>query len=136
VNVLHCIKYPEKDPLSIAEDVKQKLKKEYFKFKEKISNYEQLLLRTLKFDINVETPYRYLMNYIKVLNETQGFAQFSWMMCSDSFRSDVSIHYKANEIAASVIYLTETFFERSTKKINEKYWYEVFGYEKERLEGN
>jgi len=50
---------------------------------------EQLLLRTLKYKVNLDLPYRYLYNYLRALNCNSGMAQIATNFINDTYASQL-----------------------------------------------
>lgn len=47
---------------------------EYWTLRDAVVAHEQILLRTLAFDLDVDLPYRYLLNYLRTLRAGHGIA--------------------------------------------------------------
>ncbi|KAL1447625.1 hypothetical protein MTO96_028435 [Rhipicephalus appendiculatus] len=64
VNVFHKSAYPKSDPLPLAE--------EYWCLRDSIVQCELLMLRVLQFRVSVDHPHRYLLHYLRSLNDWLG----------------------------------------------------------------
>ena len=60
--------------------------KEFGEIRDKVLNYERILLQTLNFDMKVEHPYKYLINDVKNIGGSKDTAQTAWNFVNDSFR--------------------------------------------------
>lgn len=108
--------HPNEPPIPIASQ-------KYVDAKQLISDYEQIILRGLAFDLHVEHPYKYLLNYMKYLKCDSKFAQLAWSIVNDSFYTTLCLRYKPNEIAVSAMDITSRLL--NVKLLDR--WYTIFG---------
>ncbi|XP_057339380.1 cyclin-K-like [Microplitis mediator] len=77
--------------------------------KEKIMTLEKILLQTIKFDLQVEHPYSYLLKYVKCLkgdkSKLQKKLQMAWNFVNDSLSTTLSLQWEPEIIAVAVMYL-------------------------------
>ncbi|XP_050088926.1 cyclin-K [Anopheles aquasalis] len=77
--------------------------------KEEVMTLERILLQTIKFDLQVEHPYSFLVKYAKCLNgdsaKLQKMVQMAWNFVNDSLSTTVSIQWEPEIIAVALIYL-------------------------------
>jgi len=78
---------------------------QYEDLQKRIVIYERIILQALSFDLNVEHPYKYLLEYIKKMNGNRGLAQTAWNFVNDSLRSSLCLKYRPQLIACAAIYL-------------------------------
>ncbi|XP_071439629.1 cyclin-K isoform X2 [Hetaerina americana] len=70
---------------------------------------ERILLQTIKFDLQVEHPYNYLLKYAKCLkgdkNRLQKMVQMAWTFVNDSLCTTLCLQWEPEVIAVALIYL-------------------------------
>eukprot|EP00741_Cyanophora_paradoxa_P008776 tig00001374_g8493.t1 len=97
INVAYRVRNPDKAPLRVG--------KEYWDMKELLIVTEQMLLRALAFDMSVDLPYKYLLNYLKSLRVPKSFSQLCWALVNDSLGSTLALQYRPHVLAAGAIHL-------------------------------
>ena len=112
-----------------------------------IMNLERVLLQTIKFDLQVDHPYGYLLRYAKTLKGDQEqirkMVQMAWTFINDSYCTTLCLQWEPEIIAIALMYLTSKLskFEVTdwiAKKENSKQnWWDQFveGLNIEILEG-
>ncbi|XP_032683296.1 cyclin-K [Odontomachus brunneus] len=77
--------------------------------KEEVLTLEKILLQTIKFDLQVEHPYSYLLKYAKCLkgdkNKLQKMVQMAWTFVNDSLCTTLSLQWEPEIIAVALMYL-------------------------------
>ena len=103
--------------------------------KEEVMTLERILLQTIKFDLQVEHPYSYLLKYAKCLkgdkNKLQKMVQMAWTFVNDSLCTTLSLQWEPEIIAVALMYLAGKLskFEvvdwngRQTKHLR---WWDMF----------
>lgn len=75
---------------------------EYYAMKQILIVDEQLLLRTINFDIVVEHPHRYVLNFSKFLGVTHSLVQMALALLNDSLvYTNISLVFEPADIAAA-----------------------------------
>ena len=86
---------------AFSEDIK--------KAKEEVMTLESILLQTIKFDLQVEHPYSFLVKYAKCLKgdqlKLQKIVQMAWNFVNDSLSTTVCLQWEPEIIAVALIYL-------------------------------
>lgn len=71
--------------------------------------YERILLQTIKFDLQVDHPYGYLLKYAKTLKGNQdhikGMVQSCWTFINDSYCTTLCLQWEPEIIAIALMYL-------------------------------
>eukprot|EP01116_Phalansterium_solitarium_P006412 TRINITY_DN1870_c0_g1_i3.p1 TRINITY_DN1870_c0_g1~~TRINITY_DN1870_c0_g1_i3.p1 ORF type:complete len:808 (+),score=76.45 TRINITY_DN1870_c0_g1_i3:178-2601(+) len=82
-------------------------KPEFFDIKTELVRTERAILKELSFLVHLEHPYKYVLNYLKVLDleSNKEVTQRAWNYINDSFRTNVCILYNPEVIATACIYL-------------------------------
>jgi cyclin T len=57
----------------------------YAAYRAEILTCEKSLLQTIAFDLTVEHPYKYILDYIKRINGEKTLAQHSWNFVNDRY---------------------------------------------------
>ncbi|CAG9764355.1 unnamed protein product [Ceutorhynchus assimilis] len=77
--------------------------------KEEVMTLERVLLQTIKFDLQVEHPYLYLLRYAKCLKgdkaKLQKMVQMAWTFVNDSLCTTLSLQWQPEIIAVALMYL-------------------------------
>ncbi len=72
--------------------------------------YERILLQTIKFDLQVDHPYGYLLKYAKTLKGNQeqirAMVQMAWTFINDSYSTTLCLQWEPEIIAIALMYLT------------------------------
>lgn len=70
---------------------------------------ERILLQTIKFDLQVEHPYNYLLRYAKCLKgdkaKLQKMVQMAWTFVNDSLCTTLALQWEPEIIAVALMYL-------------------------------
>lgn len=70
---------------------------------------ERILLQTIKFDLQVEHPYSYLVKYAKCLKgdkaKLQKMVQMAWTFVNDSLCTTLALQWEPEIIAVALMYL-------------------------------
>ncbi|CAL7949901.1 unnamed protein product [Xylocopa violacea] len=77
--------------------------------KEEVMTLERILLQTIKFDLQVEHPYSYLLKYVKCLkgdkHKLHKMVQTAWTFVNDSLCTTLSLQWEPEIIAVALMYL-------------------------------
>ncbi|KAK4883594.1 hypothetical protein RN001_006913 [Aquatica leii] len=77
--------------------------------KEEVMTLERILLQTIKFDLQIEHPYSYLVSYAKCLKgdklKLKKMVQMAWTFVNDSLCTTLSLQWEPEIIAVALMYL-------------------------------
>lgn len=78
--------------------------------KEEVITMERILLKTIKFDLQVDHPYRFLIEYAKCLKSNgntpkEQVVQKAWNFINDSLETTLCLQWEPEIIAVSMMYL-------------------------------
>ncbi|KAK4883595.1 hypothetical protein RN001_006914 [Aquatica leii] len=77
--------------------------------KEEVMTLERILLQTIKFDLQVEHPYSYLVRYAKCLKgdeaKLEKMVQMAWTFVNDSLCTTLALQWEPEIIAVALMYL-------------------------------
>lgn len=100
-----------KDIIKISQQILNP--KQYAQFgndpKEEVMILERILLQTIKFDLQTEHPYAYLLKFAKFIKadkeKVQKLVQMAWTFINDSLCTTLSLQWEPEIIAISLMYL-------------------------------
>lgn len=122
----------KKDPTAVQR-IKQK--EVYEQQKELILVGERVVLATLGFDLNVQHPYKPLVEAIKKFKVAQNaLAQVAWNFVNDGLRTSLCLQFKPHHIAAGAIFLAAKFLKVKLPSDGEKVWWQEFDVTPRQLE--
>ncbi|KAL9227586.1 hypothetical protein vseg_003259 [Gypsophila vaccaria] len=122
----------KKDPAA-AQKIKQK--EVYEQQKELILVGERVVLATLGFDLNVQHPYKPLVEAIKKFKVAQNaLAQVAWNFVNDGLRTSLCLQFMPHHIAAGAIFLAAKFLKVKLPSDAEKVWWQEFDVTPRQLE--
>ncbi|KAL6520415.1 Cyclin-T1-3 [Orobanche minor] len=122
----------KKDPAAVQR-IKQK--EVYEQQKELILLGERVVLGTLGFDLNVNHPYKPLVEAIKKFKVAQNaLAQVAWNFVNDGLRTSLCLQFKPHHIAAGAIFLAAKFLKVKLPSDGEKVWWQEFDVTPRQLE--
>jgi hypothetical protein len=115
-----------------------------------IMTYERILLQTIKFDLQVDHPYGYLLKYAKALKGNpdliKSIVQSAWTFINDSYCTTLCLEWEPEIIAIALMYLASklaqydlsSFMSDRDKENGKLNWFDQFveGLRIEILEGN
>lgn len=108
--------------------------------KEEILTLERILLQTLRFDLEVEHPYDYLIKYVKQITVSKegqtedeahkGLLQAAWTFLNDSCCTTVCLRYEPEIVAIAMILMaskTGSFVitDWDSRRPHHKEWWDV-----------
>ncbi|KAL9240148.1 hypothetical protein vseg_014400 [Gypsophila vaccaria] len=122
----------KKDPAAFQ---KIKQKEVFEQQKELILIGERVVLATLGFDMNVQYPYKPLVEAIKKFKVAQHtLAQVAWNFVNDGLRTSLCLQFKPHHIAAGAIFLAAKFLRVKLPSDGEKVWWQEFDVTPRQLE--
>uniref|UniRef100_A0A8C5FNG5 Cyclin-K n=1 Tax=Gadus morhua TaxID=8049 RepID=A0A8C5FNG5_GADMO len=102
--------------------------------KEEVMVLERILLQTIKFDLQVEHPYMFLLRYVKQLKGDKSkvckVLQMAWTFVNDSLCTMLSVQWEPEIIAVAVMYLAGRLskfdLQGWVSKQSSRRWWEQF----------
>ncbi|KAJ6246974.1 hypothetical protein M0813_02230 [Anaeramoeba flamelloides] len=93
------------------------LNQEYWEIKNEIIQGESYILNQIGFDLQIEHPFKFLLNYSNTLKCSPKLIQKAWNFLNDCFMIDVCIKYPSPLLAVSCLFISseilgETIFEK------------------------
>lgn len=131
-----CTRTAHKDPKMVVDEQSR----DYWRWRERIVHLEEVLLETLCFDVNLESPYAFLnwfINQYDMKHENLSFCKAAWGFVNDSCRTSLCLLYEAKTIAAAGLFwasqATNTYPDPKHSKDKKSQWWEDLGFAKEKL---
>ncbi|KAH3742633.1 CDK9 kinase-activating protein cyclin T [Pelomyxa schiedti] len=103
--------------------------KEYTELKELLIKTEQEVLRTLSFDLSVEQPYKYLLQFVKAVTFSLDapLAQLSWNIVNDCLYFPLMTKHAPHVLAAAALNVAALLSNYSLPAFATGHWWEAFG---------
>ena len=99
--------------------------------KETVMIMERILLQTINFDLQVEHPYKHLLDYAKNLtcdrDDAQKLVQMAWTFINDSLCTTICLQWEPEVVAIAVTFLAAKLCKNKTaEEIVSTRWWEAF----------
>lgn len=119
-----------------AEAMQRIKQKEVFEQqKELILFGERIVLATLGFDLNVQHPYKPLVEAIKKFGVAQNaLAQVAWNFINDGLRTSLCLQFQPEHVSAGAIFLAAKFLKVKLPSDGERVWWQEFDVTPRQLE--
>jgi len=127
VNVSYRVLHPDKDPLEIGTT--------YWKLRDSITTCELILLRLFAFNVSFQTPQKYLLHYLKSLEDWCNYVTFNeklfstlcWTLVSDACYLPLVASIPPAKLATAIIFVCQQHTKLDImEEGEEKHWYKVF----------
>ncbi|KAK3987738.1 cyclin-like protein [Cladorrhinum sp. PSN332] len=103
--------------------------KEYWRWRDNILMYEEMMLEALTFDLSVENPLNQLREQFKALrvdyHNEAAIRDSAWAFCNDACLTVVPLLLSAKDIASGAIFFALTVTKSQIDDINGRPWWEV-----------
>lgn len=99
--------------------------KEYWRWRDSILMYEEVMLENLTFDLMVDNPHIKLYELLGQLNviNNKGLRHAAWAFCNDSCLTPLPLLMDARDIAIASIFFSSTFTNDRLDDINGEAWW-------------
>uniref|UniRef100_A0A915IQF5 Cyclin-like domain-containing protein n=1 Tax=Romanomermis culicivorax TaxID=13658 RepID=A0A915IQF5_ROMCU len=104
--------------------------------KEEVMAIERVLLQTIKFDLQVDHPYQFLIKYAKILNGSktgiENLVQMAWTFINDSLCTTICLQWEPEIVAIALMYLASRLSKcpindwKNKKNIEGEKWWDQF----------
>lgn len=97
--------------------------------KETVMIMERIILQTINFDLQVDHPYKHLLNYAENLNcdrdETQKLVQMAWTFINDSLCTTICLQWEPEVVAIAVMFLSAKLCKSKTGEeiVGTRWWH-------------
>ncbi|KAK3393633.1 cyclin-like protein [Podospora didyma] len=99
--------------------------KEYWRWRDSILTYEELMLEMLTFDLMVDNPYNQLYNQLKDLKliKLEPLRDSAWAFCNDACLTVLPLMITAKDVALSAIFFASTVTHEKIDDVNGEPWW-------------
>ncbi|KAA8567038.1 hypothetical protein EYC84_010122 [Monilinia fructicola] len=128
--IFACIKVAQKNP-KLEVDASSK---EYWRWRDSILMYEELMLELLCFDLSAHSPLKYLVNFFEELTAVgirsdtiKELRNYTWALICDTHHSTLGLIATPRTIAITTLMLAATARKCEIPQIKGKDWWEHLG---------
>ena len=103
--------------------------KEYWRWRDSILTYEELMLETLTFDLMVDNPYQSLYEHLRRLNLTHNkrLKEAAWAFCNDSCLTVLPLLMEARDLSISAIFFAASVTHEKVDDVDGEAWWTSLG---------
>ncbi|KAI0004680.1 cyclin-like protein [Xylariaceae sp. FL0662B] len=119
--IIAVAKVAQKNPKLIVDEQS----KEYWRWRDSILMYEEVMLENLTFDLMVENPHFKLYEFLRQLGviHNKNLRHAAWAFCNDSCLTILPLLMGAQDIAIASIFFSSTFTGERIGDINGEAWW-------------
>lgn len=128
--IFACIKVAQKNP-KLEVDASSK---EYWRWRDSILMYEELMLELLCFDLSATSPLKYLVNFFEEFTHVgiesaiiKELRNYTWALICDTHHSTLGLTTSARTIAITTLLFAATAKKVEIPRINGRDWWEHLG---------
>ncbi|KAF2133399.1 cyclin-like protein [Dothidotthia symphoricarpi CBS 119687] len=121
--VVACVRVALKDPNKLVDEQT----KDFWKWRDTILYSEDVLLESLCFDLNVESPYKVMYDMLKYygIEHNKKLRNSAWAFLSDSASTQMCLLFTSRTIAAASIYAGARMADVDIPADDGKPWWEI-----------
>ncbi|KAI5466144.1 cyclin-like protein [Mariannaea sp. PMI_226] len=99
--------------------------KEYWRWRDSILTYEEVMLEQLTFDLMVDNPYRHLFELLGKLEivHNKELRQNAWAFCNDACLTSIPLLMEAKDVAIAAIFFASVHIRTQIDDINGESWW-------------
>ena len=99
--------------------------KEYWRWRDSILTYEEIMLEQLTFDLMIDNPYRHLFELLGQLGivHNKHLRQAAWAFCNDACLTALPLLVEARDIAISAIFFASVHTDQPIEDIHGEPWW-------------
>lgn len=99
--------------------------KEYWRWRDSILTYEEVMLEQLTFDLMIDNPYRHLFDLLGRLDivHNKELRQAAWAFCNDACLTAMPLLFEARDIAISAIFFASVRTNQPIDDVNGEPWW-------------
>ena len=108
--------------------------KEYWRWRDNILTYEEIMLEQLTFDVMIDNPYRHLFELLGQLDivHNKNLRQAAWAFCNDACLTALPLLVEPRDVAISAIFFASVHTAQKIDDINGEPWWIYLGGDEER----
>ncbi|KAK7426354.1 hypothetical protein QQZ08_007109 [Neonectria magnoliae] len=99
--------------------------KEYWRWRDSILTYEEVMLEQLTFDLMIDNPYRHLYQLLEQLKliHNKHLRHNAWAFCNDACLTSIPLLIEAKDVAISAIFFASAHTNQQIDDINGEPWW-------------
>ncbi|KAI8629403.1 cyclin-like protein [Xylariaceae sp. FL1651] len=123
--IIAVAKVAQKNPKLIVDEQS----KEYWRWRDSILMYEEVMLETLTFDVMIDNPHFKLYEFLGQVGliHNKNLRHAAWAFCNDSCLTILPLLMEARDIAIASIFFSSTFTGERVEDQNGEAWWKVLG---------
>ncbi|KAI0889400.1 cyclin-like protein [Annulohypoxylon maeteangense] len=101
--------------------------KEYWRWRDSILMFEEVMLENLTFDLMIESPHFKLYDFLSQLQviHNKNLRHAAWAFCNDSCLAVLPLLMDARDIAIAAIFFSSTFTGERIEDVNGEAWWKA-----------
>ncbi|ORY57528.1 cyclin-like protein [Pseudomassariella vexata] len=101
--------------------------KEYWRWRDSILAYEEVMLENLTFDLMIDNPHSQLYKLLEQLGiiHNKHLRHAAWAYCNDSCLTPLPLLMDARDIAIASIFFSSTFTRQRIEDVNNEPWWKA-----------
>jgi len=109
--------------------------KEYWRWRDSILMYEELMLEILTFDLMVANPYEQLWNHLRKLDlvHAKPLREAAWTFCNDAGLSALPLLMDATDIAMASVFFASIATKSQINDVKGEAWWRYLGGNEEQI---
>jgi protein BUR2 len=123
----------QKDPKLVIDEQS----KEYWRWRDSILMYEELMLEILTFDLTIDNPYQRLFELLSQLEmvHNRPLRHAAWGFCNDACLTSLPLHMEARDVAIAAIFFASIHTKQNIDDVSGEPWYRVLSCDEEKCCG-
>ena len=99
--------------------------KEYWRWRDSILTYEEIMLEQLTFDLMVDNPYRHLFELLGQLDivHNKHLRQAAWAFCNDACLTTLPLLIEARDVAIGAIFFASVYTNQQIDDMHGDAWW-------------
>jgi len=120
--VIACCRVAQKNSSLIVDEQS----KDYWRWRDTITGYEDVLLETLCFDLTIEAPHKQLFEMLKYyrLEHHKALRNAAWAFITDSNTTQLCLLCNSRTIAAAALYASARFYDVKIPDAKGRPWWD------------
>ncbi|KAJ9157435.1 Cyclin pch1 [Pleurostoma richardsiae] len=101
--------------------------KEYWRWRDSILMYEELMLEILTFDLMVDNPYQRLYEHLGLLDivHNKRLREAAWAFCNDACLTVLPLMMEARDVSIAAIFFATSSTQEKIDDVNGEPWWKV-----------
>ncbi|PHH73710.1 hypothetical protein CDD82_5311 [Ophiocordyceps australis] len=119
--IIAVAKVAQKNPKLIIDEQS----KEYWRWRDSILTYEEVMLEQLCFDLMIDNPYRQLFDLLEALDmiHNKHLRKIAWAFCNDACLTALPLLIEARDVAISSIFFASVHTNQQVDDVNGEAWW-------------